>query len=289
MISERATEAVRALAERLAAEYQQHARCRGVLHVGSGAEGRCDYFSDLDMSVYYDELPGEEELTASRVTLGGSERKWTLGTRADGWFAEAFEIDGIECQVGHTLISGFEETLDEVLVRHNPDTPLHKALDGLMKGRILFGAELIEGWQERARNYPADLGEALIRHNMNIFGIWYVYESVKERDAVVWTTHMLVEGAQKILGILAGLNHKYYTTFQMKRMGDFVAALAIKPERLAERIDRLFDLPRAQAVDELEALVGETVALVERERPGIDTSPARRRLGKRQSSWGQPV
>lgn len=281
-----ATKTVRSLAERLAEEYQRHARCKGVLHVGSGAEGRCDYFSDLDMSVYYDELPSEEELNASRVALGGSARKWTLGDRAEGWFAEAYDIDGIECQVGHTLISSFEETLDEVLVSHNPDTPLHKALDGLMKGRILYGAELIEPWQERARDYPPELGEALIRHNLNIFGIWYVYESVKERDAVVWTVHMIVEVAQKILGILAGLNQKYYTTFQMKRMGDFVAGLAIKPERCAERIDGLFDLPRARAVEELEALAQETIELVERYRPDIDTAASRRRLGKRQTPWG---
>ena len=58
---------------------------------GSAAEGISDFYSDLDMTVYYEgELPGEEELARIRESNGAAERVWLIGDRAEGNIAEAY-------------------------------------------------------------------------------------------------------------------------------------------------------------------------------------------------------
>ena len=49
-----------ALARRNAAVYATHLQVRAILLMGSAAEGQSDFFSDLDMAIYYDELPSDE-------------------------------------------------------------------------------------------------------------------------------------------------------------------------------------------------------------------------------------
>ena len=61
--------------------------------------------------------------------------------------------------------------------------------------------------------------------------------------------------------------------------------MEIAPKNLAARLEGLFDRVPLVAVNELEALVRETVELVEIHMPQIDTSSAKQKLGWRQQPW----
>jgi hypothetical protein len=94
-----------------------------------------------------------------------------------------------------------------------------------------------------------------------------------------------------VLGVLAGLNRQYYSTVQFKRMRAFAATLKRKPAELPDRIERvLANLSRdpAAVARELEALVTETVALVEQHMPELDVTEAKRFLGERHAVWRLP-
>lgn len=43
------------------------------------AQELCDEYCDIDMSIYYDELPSQEELQLARQQNQGSERLWVIG------------------------------------------------------------------------------------------------------------------------------------------------------------------------------------------------------------------
>jgi hypothetical protein len=88
--------------------------------------------------------------------------------------------------------------------------------------------------------------------------------------------------------VLAGLNRVYFSTFQFKRMHAFAARLAIAPPDLADRLERLFDRPHWAGAS-LEALTAETIALVERELPDVDTTKGRRWLGRRPEPWEEAL
>ena len=85
--------------------------------------------------------------------------------------------------------------------------------------------------------------------------------------------------------MLAGLNRQYYVPFQFKRARHFIETLAVVPSGLADRMDLLFETDLSSAITQIEALVQETVTLVNIHMPEADTSILRYPPGKRQQPW----
>lgn len=256
---------------------------------GSTALGLADNYSDIDMTAYWRRLPGEEELAAARLENGAAERAWLLGNPADGSFAEAYRLDGVEVQIGQATVDTWERDMAAVLAGEEIATPLHKALSGTLICIPLHGEELIGRWKETLRAFPPELGRKMVEHYLQFFPLWGMIESLGMRDAAVWRQGMLVEAAQNLLGVLAGLNRLYYSSFQFKHMRHLISQMSSAPLNLAERIEALFQADHARGALELERLVAETVALVEAAMPEVDTTAARRRLGWRQQPWGAPA
>ncbi|GAB4191598.1 MAG: hypothetical protein OHK0022_05420 [Roseiflexaceae bacterium] len=274
-----------ALAQRVTAPYMELPHTRAVLLTGSVSENVTDHFSDLDISVYYDELPSEEQLAAIRAGHGAPDRLWLLGDRADGGVIEAYLVEGVECQIVHTTVSAWEASIATVLERLEVESPLQKAMDGTLHGIALHGEPLIAGWQARLAAYPDALAEAMVRHYLRFFPLWYIRDRFLVRDALLWRCQAMAETGQHILGVLAGLNRQYFSTFQFKRMRRFIDQMSIRPPNLAERIELLLSPDVETAITTLEELVAEVATLVEQHMPQVDTAAVRVRLGKRQQPW----
>ena len=273
------------LAHQLSAVYAAHPRCRAIILTGSAAEGLSDRLSDLDLILYYEELPTEDELRVGRERSSGGERTWLMDDRAEGALFEAYPVRGVECQCGHVTLARWERDVAEVLVRHTVETPLHKAMDGMLHAIPLHGEPLVRQWQQRIAAFPPELAEGMVRHYLSFFPLWSLQDRLGTRDAVLWVVQGLTEAAYHVLGVLAGLNRRYFTPFQFKRLRRFVETLDIAPEDLADRLERLVLVDQAMAGPALAALVAETVALVEHHMPQVDTTPVRRQLGRRASPW----
>lgn len=97
------------LAKRNVKAYIVNPKTKAAMVTGSVAEGLCDEYSDCDISIYYEQLPSEEELEFARQQNQGSERLWILGERKDGGFAESYIVKGVECQFGHVTIMQWEK------------------------------------------------------------------------------------------------------------------------------------------------------------------------------------
>lgn len=281
-----ATETLRALAAHVIAPYTALPAARAAMVTGSVAKGLADNYSDLDLAVYYEAtLPSEETLAAIRAELGGSERKWVTDGRESGGFAEAYTLQGVEVQLIHATIEGWEATMAELQAQLQVDTPLPKALEGMLNCRPLFGADVIARWKRQAADYPDALAEAMVKRYLAFFPAWGLQPYFETRDATVWYYQIMVEAAHNLLGLLAGLNRVYFTPFQFKRAARFAAELPLAPPDFAKRLDTLFTLPPADALPALEQLVDETLTLVETHMPHIDTTPGRRRIGWRATPW----
>jgi hypothetical protein len=261
---------LRDVAERLAAAYVEHVRPRAILLTGSAAAGGADPFSDIDMVVYADLQPTKQQLDAVVAAVGGA--------YPDG---RKLWVDGIECDGGVTTIAETEQLIDDVLVRFVAKSPGQKVLEGVTGGVALHGADLIEGWQVRARVYPPELARAMVDAYLTFWPIWRVANWVAARDMTLWYHHSLVESAENILGVLAGLNALYYSPAYFKRLRRFAAQMTVAPDALPDRLEALFTAAPSIAVLELERLVADTVALVEFNLPDVDTSRVRRDLGSR--------
>lgn len=272
-----------ALAKRNAQVYIALPTTRAIILTGSAAEGKSDLYSDIDMIIYYDTLPPEEVFLKAYQQNEGEDHR-ILG-KADEEYMETYQVKGVECQIAHTTITAWERDMATVLEQLQVDTPLQKALSGMLNALPLHGEPLVRKWQEQLSHYPKQLAQAMVKHYLAIIPVWGIYERMENRDATIWLHQLLVEASYNILGILAGLNHLYYSPFQFKRMHHFVSQMHIAPPHLATRIEMLFHSQEASAVQEVEKLVQETLELVAQHMPEVDIEAQNKRIGWRQTAW----
>ena len=273
------------LVKRNVKAYIANPKTKAVMVTGSVAEGLCDEYSDCDVCLYYNELPSEEELQLARQQNQGSELLGILGNRQEGAFGESFLVNGVECQFAHATISQWEKEISSILEAFDVQSPIMKGMSGTLVGIPLYGETLIQQWKAKVANYPAGLAKTMVEHYLKFPAIWGMQDKLAKRDTTLWYYQLLVESAQNLLGVLSGLNRLYYSTFQFKRMSRFIEEMEIAPENLAPRLEGLFRHEAHIAVNQLEALVQETVDLVEIHMPQVDTSSAKRKLGWRQQPW----
>jgi predicted nucleotidyltransferase len=262
-----ANEKRREIAERVVEGLAARTNLRAALLAGSVARGMADEHSDIDLLNYYDELPDQERFGQVMRDAGG-ERIGDLGHPRPEGFGVRYRFDGIEVQSGVQLISDLERRLGRIEAG-DVDWITAKGAMGLLEGSPLHGADLIREWQSRAR-YPEPLRRREVDANLGWFPIWALDQHLASRDAELFRRQMLLEGAFKVVAVLSAVNRLYFTTFQFKRAGIHVDRMTVKPDRLAERLDRVANAAPGDAADELRKLVDETKAIVRRELPEAD-------------------
>jgi hypothetical protein len=237
---------------------------------GSTVDDLVDDLSDVDMSVVFDALPAEAALREACRRVG-EDWFWTAGDLAAGeGGVVAFRVDGVEVQIGYATHAALAVDLDDLLLKHNPDTPNHKLAEGIAKALPVAGAERLAALQARLSTFPEGLRESMVRHGLAAPIPWRAAKQLLRRDAALWCREIHVEAGYRLLLVLAGLNRRWFTRFQVKRMRRLADKLPLAPPRLAERIEALLAAPPREAFAALHALEGEVLALVAREMPSID-------------------
>jgi hypothetical protein len=243
---------------------------------GSTVEDLADERSDVDMSVVFAGLPDEAVLRAACRQAGG-EWIWQLGSVAEDGLVVAFHVEGIEVQIGYATSLALAADLDDILVKHNPDTPNHKLAEGVLKALRLAGGEQLTAWQARLANFPPALGRAMAVQALAKPVPWRAIAQIIHRDAGLWCREIQVDACYALLLALCGLNGRYFTRFQVKRMTRLADRLAIAPPHLAARIDSLLAAPPAAAFVALHGLEDEVLDLIASRWPDIDLAGARQR------------
>lgn len=230
---------------------------------GSSAEGIADSASDIDMGLFFPSLPPEPDLIAARESLDPNQPKWILGSYEEGEFAVSISIDGVETQYGVSPTSIQDRYVDELLVGKYLKGPEQKIAMGTLFAIPLHGDEIVSGWQARFRDYPDSVARAMIESHRPARAIGELYPKIAGRDCELWQRRELVDLAYNICGMLAGLNRKWHSDFQFKRMHRFCESLQIAPTDLAERLLILAngDIPTAARVGQ--DLLDETLRLIE--------------------------
>jgi len=265
--NERRRAIARRVVDRLAAETD----LRASLLAGSAAQGTSDEHSDIDLLNYYEALP--EPAAFDAVLSGmGADRVGDIGAPGPESFVAGYQLDGVEVQTGGQLIAFLDRRLDRVAAG-DVDWITAKVAQGLLEGVPLYGEDLIRRWQERAR-YPEALRKREVDANLGFFPIWKLDDHLQARDAELFRRQMLLDGAFRVLAVLSAVNRLYFTTFQFKRAGAHVERMALKPERLEERLDRIANGAPSDASEELRTLVEDTKAIVKAEMPGVDVTVA---------------
>jgi len=242
---------------------------------GSTVDNLADARSDVDMSVVFAKLPDDAVLREACRRAGG-EWFFSRGDIIEG-LVVSFHVDGIEVQIGYNNEATLTAYLDDLLVAHNPDTWDHKLAEGILKAMPLAGGERLAALQARLAAFPPELGRAMVKHGLTAPLSWRGATQLLHRDAYLWCRDIQVDACYRLLLVLCGLNRRYFTRFQVKRMRQLCARLSTAPANLAERIESLLSAPPREAFDALHRLEGEVLDLVSERLPDVDLEPARKR------------
>lgn len=117
------------------------------------------------------------------------------------------------------------------------ESPSQATGDALVNAIPLKTSGLLAGWQERLRVYPEELVSARCEEAAERWGGYTpaaLLTIVRPGDRLA-LTEWLVDAASRVLAIVYAVNRTWQPT--TKRLAARLDALAVKPDRLAERID----------------------------------------------------
>jgi len=230
------SEELQALAQRVADALPVEIAEEVVL-TGSVSRGMADDVSDIEMLVVTRE-PLELEECFELARAAGLEGLDTWGAQG----GPARRVSGYREGEPLELIwwpREFAEARLEALFAGE----VSSTADALAHGVPLRTSGLLEAWQERLREYPPELAAAQIEEaalpwgGFTPAGVLTIVRPDERLSLMEW----MFDGAIRVLTIVFALNRVWLPT--TKRLAARVAPLAMKPDRLAERIEEALTEP----------------------------------------------
>jgi predicted nucleotidyltransferase len=254
MATARTTE-LRAIAARLVEALPLEVVPEAVL-TGSVSRGVADAVSDVEMLVVtHEQLDLETCFELARAA--GLERLGTWGPQGTSSSRVSGYLEGAPFELIWWAREQAEASIDACFTAEGSSTA-----DAIANGVALRTCGLLAAWQERLRHYPEELVSPRVEEAALTWGGFAAAGLLTiarpgERLALV---ERLVDDAQRILRMLYALNRMWLPT--SKRLAPRAGALAVKPERLAERIEEALTEPEPlRALLVMTQLQADTVAL----------------------------
>jgi predicted nucleotidyltransferase len=227
-----------------------------VVLTGSVSRGVADDVSDIEMLIVTGQQLELDECYRIAATCGltdlGSWGPQGVPTKRVSGYRDGAPIELIWWSSAHAASS-----VDSIFAGELPTSA-----DALANGVPLRTSGLLAEWQQRLRHYPDELAAARIEDAALTWGGFAAAGLLTiirpgERLALV---ERMVDDASRVLRIVYALNRVWQPTH--KRLATRAAPLAVKPERLAERIEEALTEPDPRrALLVMTELQAETVAL----------------------------
>jgi len=229
-------EELQALAQRVADALPTDVVEEAIL-TGSVSRGMADEVSDIEMLLVVREPLDLEECFAL-AGAAGLERLETWGAPHEQARRVSGYRDGEPLELIWWPRDFAEERVDALFGGEVSSTA-----DALMHGVPLRTSGLLEAWQKRLADYPDELAASQIEQaaipwgGFTPAGVLTIIRPEERLSLMEW----MFDGAIRVLTIVFALNRVWLPT--TKRLAVRVEPLAIKPDRLAERIEEALTEP----------------------------------------------
>ncbi len=235
---------LRRIAQRVADSFPPEVE--DVVLTGSAARGMADELSDIELLVISERLPEELPLADPQT--------WSPGIDGAMWYGGSFGGESVE--LVWWLPAYVEERVRAIAAGEIVDHARLRTAEAMVNGIPLRG-ERHAGWVTRLESFPPGLAARIIDDAADewIDPVESQRTIPRAGDGLV-LAQALVTTAEGILRVVFALNEEWVPGW--KRLALRVEPLAVKPERLAERIDAAI---RALDLQALRSLAAETLAL----------------------------
>jgi hypothetical protein len=257
-------------ARQMAHMYQKSPKVRVIVISGSVSRGQADSYSDIELDLFWQEPPTDEERLRPIDQVNG--RVLMFEPCQDDEWSEDYMVNDIQMDLSNFLVATMDQYIADVLAG---DTAVHKHLRmAAMQTAIpLYGHEQVKKWQAQI-TYPQVLAQAIVRENLRFeaLGVWYLRDVLLAREDFLMLHDVFCRMQRRILGALCGLNRIFVHHPHYKWQDDLICQMFFKPAKLAARLKQVFLVDPPEGIALLHNLLEETIALVETNMPGIDVS-----------------
>jgi hypothetical protein len=270
------------IARQVAARLRRYAGIQAIVVGGSVARGYADAYSDLEMPLFWEALPGDALRQEIAVDLGA--------TYLYGYDGPAQEdqllIGGFQVDLWHNTVAHEEQVLDEVLLGCDTDLGSSNFLDTVRTSIPLYGEAIIAQWKARAAAYPEKLAARAIEEAIARLDRGHA-EVHAARGNPTMAYAAIAALQQEAFLILLALNGAYFPSY--KWIYCALERMSVKPVEVEARFRRAYTAPVEAAIEDPLAVVDETLSLVEARYPQIDTALARARLAMPRRAYERAV
>lgn len=275
------------LARAVAPAYASQPHVVAVAAGGSVARGWADRYSDIELAVWWDQVPAAEERAGCAHQIADLSDRRDFGHRPDldAW-TEDFAAAGMKFDITHRTVDGQDRLLALVLDRHDTSVVHQQSVGEVVNAAGMHGDDVLERWRRRADPYPDGLARAMVEANLR-FGPNAWLERLAARDDVLPLAEISVTVVKAVFGVLLGLNRIYHPGY--KWMDRTLASMTVCPTDLALRMRSVLAGPARRRAAELERLIEDTIRLVENEAPEVDTTAVRARVQTPARIWDPPL
>lgn len=267
------------LARTAAPIYAATGKVSAVLAAGSVGRGRADAYSDLELDVYWQVPPSDTDRLGVITALGAELIDLWPFEQAE--WSENYRLDGADVGVSGFLAEWLTTCIADVVERADPDVLKQMRLAALNDGIVLHGAGVVDEWRARSRLYPDALAAAVATEwlDPDRLGSWHQRYALVARDEVVVLRTLIPRITSMILGALCAVNRVLIEHPSFKWTAALAERLPLAPAELRARLWAAANGPAVDAVPVLDALLAETLTLVERELPSVGLDGLRTELG----------
>jgi predicted nucleotidyltransferase len=277
-------------AARIAAAYAAEPKVAAVVLGGSTARGDADRFSDLELGVFWQEQPTEEDRSAAIARASGDlELLYPYDPEWRAWY-DAWKVGrqkdvpktGISVESVHVTVETVQWALDGALTHNDPSDTIQLLLSALVDGVPLHGRELLENARTAATTYPEALARAVAEQHGQIDHFWR-FEMFRARDNPLLAHEAMVDIHQRVLRMLLAVSRVYF--FGFKSLEAVAARLVFAPPELVSRIRAAYAAKPHYAEELLRQVVEETYDVVEQRLPAADVARLREIFRYRRPLW----
>lgn len=271
------------LAQRIAFGYTENPKVAALVVAGSVGRGNADRYSDIELDAYWHTPPTDQDRMMPIVAARGRvEIFWPYSAEEEEW-GEEYAVNGMKIGISSFLTSSMDRWLVDVVTHGDPSELKQMRLAALQHCIPLYGEPHIRGWQQTAASYSDRLMRAVITRWLEdeVFHAWYGRHMLAARDDCLILYGIFAQVEKCILGALMALNHIYLANPAFKWMDDTIMQMRFAPNDLSMRLKYAFRCPPTAGVTTLEALLNETVSLLETHVTDLDLTEFKVRLRRR--------
>lgn len=266
------------LGKELARVYRDTPRVTAVMVGGSVARGYADHYSDLEIGVFWTSSPTPDERKAAVLRNGGELLTFDRSPGHEFFMLSETTISGIRVtgsilvSVHHLTIVQIDQYVSDVIERNDTGLDKQALLAAIQQGIALYGDRWLEDVKAKIAAYPTALAIKMIQENL-WFGPWFRPEAYAERNDLIILYQHFLWSEHALLKVLAGLNRLYYPSTECKWVDQFIAQMKVLPADLSSRLKRVLRIEPLYGWLELQALIEETLSLIEHHLPEVNRLP----------------